>query len=440
MNAQTHPAPQKDSLSRVLKKIREIAEKSENGDYIYRGEPECYPKVSSTLYRVFGNLFTNITDFNKEVVPDMLREAKEYTDETDEDEIQHGLQHYGGKTNLTDFTTDFFIALFFACDGSPDEDGRVILKDKTGDLDKNGRIILKDETGNITAWVKAPRNPQNRVLAQKSIFVSPFQGFIEPDDIIYIPKSLKPEMRDYLKKYHNISAGTIYNDLHGFIKRSAYTEFCNGLTAQNKREHAEAVKHYTEAVLLDPGYARAYVNRGIAYYDLKKYKDAIKDYRKAIELKPTFALAHYNLGNCYREKGDYDKAIDAYNKAIKLGLCAADTADAHNNCGTAYYRKGIAYRKKDKRTQAIEAYNKAIEAYNKAIELKPDWAMPYCNRGEAWLHMEEWKEAKSDMITAKKKGVDIIASFQNVYKSVADFEQQMGFQLPKDIAKMLTQR
>lgn len=428
MNAQTHPAPQKDSLSRVLKKIREIAEKSESGDYIYRGEPECYPKVSSTLYRVFGNLF-NVTDFNKEVVPDMLIEAKEYTDETDEDEIQHALQHYGGKTNLIDFTKDFFIALFFACDSSPDEDGRVIFKDKIGDRDKNGRIILKDETGNITAWVKAPRNPQNRVLAQKSIFVSPLQGFIEPDDIICIPKSLKPDMRDYLKKYHNISAGTLYNDLHGFIKRSAYTEFCNGLTAQNKREHAEAVKHYTEAVLLDPGYARAYVNRGIAYCDLKEYKDAIKDYRKAIELKPTVALvalAHYNLGNCYRKKGDYDKAIDAYNEAIKLGLSAADTADAHNNCGSAYYRKG--------------EYRQAIDAYNEAIELKPGYAEAYCNRGEAWLHMEEWKDAKSDMITAKKKGADIIASFQNVYNSVADFEQQMGVQLPEDIAEMLTQR
>lgn len=410
MNAQTHPAPQNDSLSRVLKKIREIAEKSESGDYIYRGEPECYPKVSSTLYRVFGNLF-NVTDFNQEVVPYMLREAKEYTTETDEDEIQHALQHYGGKTNLIDFTTDFFIALFFACDGSPDEDGRVILKDKAG---------------NIKAWIKEPRNPQNRVLAQKSIFVSPPKGFIEQDGVVCIPKSLKPEMRDYLKKYHGISAETIYNDLHGFIRRSAYTEFCNGLTAQKKCEPAEAVKHYTEAILLKSDYALAYVNRGIAHYDLKEYRDAIKDYRKAIELKPAFALAHYNLGNCYRKTGKYDKAIKAYNEALRLGLSAADTANAHNNCGSAYYRKG--------------EYWQAIEAYNKAIELKPDWAVPYCNRGEAWLHMEKWEDGRTDLITAKDKGVDIVDSFHNVYKSVADFEQQMGIQLPEDLAEMLTQR
>ena len=31
------------------------------------------------------------------------------------------LQHYESQTNLIDFTTDFNIALFFACDGQPGE-------------------------------------------------------------------------------------------------------------------------------------------------------------------------------------------------------------------------------------------------------------------------------------------------------------------------------
>ena len=38
------------------------------------------------------------------------------------------LQHYESQTNLIDFTTDFHIALFFACDGQPGENGRVILQ------------------------------------------------------------------------------------------------------------------------------------------------------------------------------------------------------------------------------------------------------------------------------------------------------------------------
>ena len=38
---------QNGQLSQVLEKIQEIAEKSADGDYIYRGEPEHYDKVSS---------------------------------------------------------------------------------------------------------------------------------------------------------------------------------------------------------------------------------------------------------------------------------------------------------------------------------------------------------------------------------------------------------
>ena len=42
--------------------------------------------------------------------------------------ISTQLQHYESQTNLIDFTTDLHIALFFACDGQPDENGRVILQ------------------------------------------------------------------------------------------------------------------------------------------------------------------------------------------------------------------------------------------------------------------------------------------------------------------------
>ncbi|MCE2403085.1 FRG domain-containing protein [Candidatus Poribacteria bacterium] len=37
------------------------------------------------------------------------------------------LRHYGGKTNLIDFATDYLRTLFFACDGSHDKDGRIIM-------------------------------------------------------------------------------------------------------------------------------------------------------------------------------------------------------------------------------------------------------------------------------------------------------------------------
>ena len=122
-------------LSRVLAKITEITEKSATGDYIYRGESKCHKKVSSNLYREYE---ADIEAENFDIATvqeEILREAREYTThEMTDSEILTELQHHGGKTNLIDFTTDYLVALFFACNGNPDKPGRVILlQNQSGD-------------------------------------------------------------------------------------------------------------------------------------------------------------------------------------------------------------------------------------------------------------------------------------------------------------------
>ena len=72
------------------------------------------------------------------------------------------LQHYGGETNLVDFTTDLNVALFFAC-GHPDKDGRVILQ-------RAKSVTL----GPI-------RRPKRRAISQKSVFIQPDGGYIDPE-------------------------------------------------------------------------------------------------------------------------------------------------------------------------------------------------------------------------------------------------------------------
>ena len=46
MTEQSH-----NRLPEVLQKVNELAQKAAGGDYLYRGEPELYEKVSSGLYR-----------------------------------------------------------------------------------------------------------------------------------------------------------------------------------------------------------------------------------------------------------------------------------------------------------------------------------------------------------------------------------------------------
>ena len=240
MSPEANASTQTEALKSVLDIISELAVKSDGGKYIYRGERKPYPMVSSSLYRRYADI--DAQGFNIEgVQKEILSQAKSYAryiGEMDDLEILSQLQHNGGETNLIDFTTDFLIALFFACDGEPEEPGRVIL--------------LSESEAEYRLY--EPKTPVHRVIAQKSVFVIPNKGFVEPDDIVAIARDLKPAVLGYLYDRHGISSETIYNDLHGYIRhqsihQSAYAEFYQGMTSANKGNHQDAIKHYSKTII-----------------------------------------------------------------------------------------------------------------------------------------------------------------------------------------------
>ena len=201
MTSQIQSESLTENLKGALGIINQLAQKAATGGFIYRGEPECYDQVSSSLYRQYTAI--GVEHFRAEnIQKDMLDRAKKYTNEINDLEILSQVQHYGGKTNLIDFTTDYLIALFFACHGAPG---------------KEGRVILLQRVGAMAAHIQEPRNTANRVIAQKSLFVLPPQGFIEQYDVVKIPDALKQPLLEYLHNCHGIAAETIFNDLYGFI-------------------------------------------------------------------------------------------------------------------------------------------------------------------------------------------------------------------------------
>ena len=426
-------------LDEVLAIINALARKSAGADYIFRGETQCYDKVSSSLYREYPHAL----DIEAIQRAD-LDEAELYTQETDRFAILTELQHYGGKTNLIDFTTDYLIALFFACDGDHTQDGRVVLLDGSGDMRE---------------YIRAPQSPARRVLAQKSIFVRPPPGYVEPDDTVIIPHRLKVPMLDYLQDGHGISTETIYNDLFGFIRSRAIhreasehfstaishiansdypaaIEECTraldrnpqmaaayhtrGVAHRNVGDVDSAIADLSRAIELVPDYAAAYHDRGISYGRKSDYERAIADYDRVIELAPNFAAVYINRGNSHGGKGDDERAVADYDRAIELD---PDDAIAYSNRGISYAHKGD--------------YYQAIADYDRAIRLGPDSAGYYGNLGEAWLHLSEWGKARVNLIAAREMGLDIADSFRNDYENIADFEQQTGLTVPDDIAEIL---
>jgi len=155
-----------------------------------------------------------------------------------------------------------------------------------------------------------------------------------------------------------------------------------------------------KAIAADPNYFMGYFARALVWADKKENDKAIADYTKAIELNPDFADAYYNRGVAWQNKkendkeiadydkeisdydkaiADYDKAIVNYNKDIELD---PDYADAYYNRGTTWYNK------KD--------YDRAIADYTKVIEINSNSEIAFYNRGLAWFANKKYYKAIAD--------------------------------------------
>ena len=386
--------------------IEEIANLSAEGGYIYRGEPEHYEKVSSALYRERlyaiqkAGLEGELVDFDIEAVEnEILDQVKRFIppdDVVQDFSILTQLQHYGSPTNLIDFTTDFHIALFFACDSQREEHGRVIVQKRD--------LVSTEE----------PSEPRHRVTTQRSVFVQPKQGYIDPNEakyeVVNIPSKLKAPMLEYLRNTHGISTEILYNDIHGYIRnrgihKSAYSEFFIALTYQTMANEKpteksglldKAIVHYSQAIKLNPDYASAYINRGATYLNQERYELALEDFDRVIELDPDYFLAYSNRANVYFKHERYELALEDCNKTIELDP----------DYSLVYCIRGDIYLKQ-------ERYELALEDYNKAIELASDYVPPYINRGDIYLKQERYELALEDYNKAIELASDYVPPYIN---------------------------
>ena len=291
--------------SKIFDKIQEIANLSVGGNYLFRGEPKHHCKVSSTLYRECACIFKEaglkdeFSDFNIEAIEgEILKQVKTFISPSEQAlnlSIFTQLQHYSSQTNLIDFTTDFNIALFFACDGQPGENGRVILQKRS------------------SVPIEEPLGTENRVLAQKSVFVRPERGYIDLNEanyeVVNIPVCLKEDILRYLRNTHGITTETIYNDIHGYIRnreihKSAYSQFYIAFAYQKKSEKIEnseekhelwekAIKHYDMAIDSNPYFELAYTNRKTLHSKKRENDRAMRDRKKELEINPDRAPGPY---------------------------------------------------------------------------------------------------------------------------------------------------
>jgi tetratricopeptide (TPR) repeat protein len=79
--------------------------------------------------------------------------------------------------------------------------------------------------------------------------------------------------------------------------------------------------------------ATYYNNRGVELQQKGDLAGAIKDYLRALWLNEAYPEAHYNLGDAYEEIPDYNKAVEQYQRAIDVD---PNFYPAYNNLARLY--------------------------------------------------------------------------------------------------------
>ena len=328
--------PHTCGLERIRSLTGEIVHKSSqrDGTCVYRGEPELYPIVSSGLYRHCRHSANEAFDITR-VEQEMADNARQYTTLTEDDEVLAEVQHFGGATNLIDFTEDYLIALFFASFPNNGKDGRVVLHWPQADT------------------LVRPKRTINRVVFQKSVFVRPPRGFIVPDqrnEIVVIPSKSKAGILSFLERFHGVTERTVFNDIHGFIRhqapdRSCYAQEFRETLAGLQRDTGPYLAHCLNEGLIPTGLndmRHANHQKGMVYADGE---------RSTMSFRPSPTAVEQNVSY------SFDLTPEAL---VELFSRYIETGQGFPRLEMCYWRRGEAYLYRGETGLAMNDFEEAL--------------------------------------------------------------------------------
>jgi tetratricopeptide (TPR) repeat protein len=178
--------------------------------------------------------------------------------------------------------------------------------------------------------------------------------------------------------------------------QAALEAYGRGEGHREKGEFDKAIAEFSEAITLNPQYADAFGNRGIAYAGIGEFEKAIDDFNEVIRLDPKCAAAYYNRGRAYHDKGEFDRAIADFDEAIGLD---PEYVDAYSNRGIALAERGD--------------FDKATDDFNEVIRRNPRDVEAVGNRGMAYVGMGQFDKAMEDFNEVIRRNPDDALAYYN---------------------------
>lgn len=161
--------------------------------------------------------------------------------------------------------------------------------------------------------------------------------------------------------------------------------FLKGNLELDKKEYANAIRYYDEALEKKADLADVHNNRGIAYLRLNKLEKALEDFTKAIEIDPKFEEAYFNRAGVLIDQQAFPLATEDLEHIRKT---YQDSTNYYLKWGDLKFGQGY--------------YEQALAEYDRSLALTPQNVQALVNRGVAYFEKKNFKVAKTDFENALK--------------------------------------
>lgn len=207
----------------------------------------------------------------------------------------------------------------------------------------------------------------------------------------------------------------------------SYNLLTQGQIAYLRGNYADALVAFNKVAFDEPQLAVAHLLRGNAYLATNQPEEAFKAYQQASRINPNIAPAYRGMGDALRKQGKEKEAEQYYRKAAALGAnttpevsTTAGTAPAPLNPALATARS---LKRQKKWAQALREFQSiaekepsaevyleigdcylgmrqvvsAMNAYRRATELDPKFALAHYKYGELMYELREYAAASEAM-------------------------------------------
>ena len=168
-------------------------------------------------------------------------------------------------------------------------------------------------------------------------------------------------------------------------------------------DFSKAKEYIEKAILKAPEQAIFHSNYGALLHSMGDIQASIKAYKQSLKIDKKLFQSHYALGIVYTDKQEFDKAIESYNKALEINK---DSSETHNNLANLF----------NSLNNPEAEYH-----YQKTIDLGSQEIYPRLNMANYLIKKSKFKEAEkhlTDLIDLDLTSPEVFNSLGVIYKGL----------------------